>query len=224
MKQFLLWGVALLAVSAAVARAGAVPTELEGRVVAIADGDTLTLLVNEKQFKIRLAQIDAPESRQPHGRASKKALSTLAFDKQARVEVVDTDRYGRTIGEVFVDGLHVNQQLVRDGHAWAYTRYSRSPKIIELEDAARAAKKGLWALPPEQRDAPWIWRRERRTRSHPAPDSAPLECGNRSTCKQMASCEEARFYFEKCGLTGLDGDRDGVPCESVCRPGDSRKD
>ena len=186
---------------------------LEGRVVGIADGDTLTLLVGREQVRIRLAQIDAPELNQPYGKKSKAALSALAFQKQAHVKVVDIDRYGRSVGEVFVDGVHVNRGMVREGHAWAYTKYSHSTEIIELEDQARTARKGLWALPESQREPPWIWRHPPR-----AQESKPgsLACGTRTYCSEMASCEEARSYFEKCSVQTMDGDGDGKPCESLC--------
>jgi endonuclease YncB( thermonuclease family) len=186
---------------------------LSGRVVGIADGDTLTLLVGREQVRIRLAQIDAPESNQPYGKKSKAALSALAFQKQARVEVVDIDRYGRTVGEVFVDGIDVNHEMVREGHAWAYTQYSHSTEIIELEDQARTAKKGLWALPESQREPPWIWRHPPRAQQS---KPGPLACGTRTYCSEMASCEEARAYFEKCSAQSMDGDGDGKPCESLC--------
>jgi len=186
---------------------------LDGRVVGITDGDTLKLLVDREQVRVRLAQIDAPESNQPYGKTAKAALSALAFGKRARVEVVDIDRYGRTVGEVFVEGIDVNREMVREGHAWAYTKYSHSTEIIELEDGARAAKKGLWALPESQREPPWIWRHPPRA---PRPKPGPLECGTRTYCSEMANCEEARFYFEQCGVQSLDGDSDGIPCESLC--------
>jgi len=192
---------------------GAESRILDGRVVGITDGDTLTLLVDREQIRIRLAQIDAPESDQPYGKNAKAALSALAFGKQARVEVVDIDRYGRTVGEVFVDGIDVNYEMVREGHAWAYTKYSHTTEIIELENGARAAKKGLWALPENQREPPWLWRHAPRA---PRPRSGPLACGTRAYCSEMANCEEARFYFEQCGVHSLDGDRDGIPCESLC--------
>jgi endonuclease YncB( thermonuclease family) len=192
---------------------GAEARILDGRVVGVTDGDTLTLLVDREQVRIRLAQIDAPESNQPYGKNAKAALSTLAFGKQARVEVVDIDRYGRTVGEIFIDGVDVNREMVREGHAWAYTKYSHTTEIIELEDSARTAKKGLWALPENQREPPWIWRHTPRA---PRPKSGPLVCGTRTYCGEMANCEEARFYFEKCGVQSLDGDSDGIPCESLC--------
>jgi endonuclease YncB( thermonuclease family) len=217
--------------------------ELRGRVVGIADGDTLSLLVvlvpgdpagaqaeaagesGPRPQSIRLAQIDAPEKSQPWGRAARQALADFSFGAQARVVVVDRDRYGRAVGEVFVGALHVNEEMVRRGHAWAYTRYSRSTRILELEDQARAAGLGLWALPLEQREPPWLWRGQQ-NRSHgeggatspPAPDPAAFACGGARTCQQMTSCEEARFQLLQCGATGLDGDGDGTPCESLCAP------
>ena len=206
--------------SAVALAAGAEPesSSLRGRVVGISDGDTLTLLVDNRPVKVRLAQIDAPESRQPWGRQAKTALSDLAFARNARVDVVAVDRYGRTVGEVYVDGVHVNAQMVHQGHAWAYTRYSPSIAIIGLEDAARAAERGLWALPLSQRDAPWQWRRARSSPPAARPAEGARECGAKRTCGEMASCAEARFHFEQCGLARLDGDRDGVPCESLCEP------
>ena len=95
-------------------------TTLDGKVVAIADGDTLTLLVDEVQHKIRLADIDTPERRQPWYQKAKDALSELVFSKDVSVTVTKKDRYGRWIGRVFIDGLDVNAELVRNGHAWVY--------------------------------------------------------------------------------------------------------
>ena len=218
-----------LCASAALARddAPAPARELHGRVVGVADGDTLTLLADERAHKIRLAQIDAPEKSQPYGKAAKRALSELVFGRDVRVEVVDVDRYDRIVGEVFVDGLHVNLEMVRRGHAWAYTRYARTPEVAELENAARAEGLGLWRLPLEEREAPWVWRRQRRSagssstkaKESPPPASGPHECGTRRLCREMRSCEEARFHLEQCGLTRLDGDGDGIPCEKLCRSG-----
>ncbi len=186
---------------------------LDGRVVGISDGDTLTLLVGREQIRIRLAQIDAPEPDQPHGMNSKAALAALASRKQARVEVVDVDRYGRTVGEVFIDGIDINHEMVRQGNAWAYTKYSHSTEIVELENTARAEARGLWALPESEREPPWVWRHTlRATQSKPR----PLACGTRSYCSEMANCEEARFYLERCGVDSLDGDGDGIPCEPLC--------
>lgn len=100
------------------AHAGSV---FEGRVVGVSDGDTITVLVGgHEQIKVRLAEIDAPEKAQPFGQRSKQALSDLVFGKTVRVEQQDTDRYGRVVGRVFVDGTDVNVEQIRQGMAWAY--------------------------------------------------------------------------------------------------------
>lgn len=134
---------------------------LTGRVVAIADGDTLTLLTaSNQQVKIRLHGIDAPESRQPWGARARQALSEMAFRREVRVEVHDTDRYGRTVGRIHFGTVDVNAEMVRRGMAWVYTRYNRDPTLPVLEAEARAERRGLWADPRPV--PPWDWRRQRR--------------------------------------------------------------
>lgn len=97
---------------------------LTGRVVGVADGDTVTILTPERrQVKIRLGQIDAPEKAQPFGQRSKQSLSDLIFDREVRVQVETTDRYGRTVGRIFQDNLDVNLEQVKRGMAWAYRQY-----------------------------------------------------------------------------------------------------
>ena len=122
-----------------------------GRVVGVADGDTITVLdADMVQHKIRLAGIDAPEKKQAFGNRSKESLSDLVFDKTVNVETEKRDRYGRQIGKVLVDGQDVNLVQVERGMAWFYRQYQReqSPndrKLYEAaEDAAKAGKRGLW--------------------------------------------------------------------------------
>ncbi len=137
----------------------AVARELHGRVVGIGDGDTLTLLTGTREeVRVRLAGIDTPERGQPFGDRARRALSDLAFGRQVRVVVADTDRYGRTVGRVFAGGLDVNADLVRSGAAWVFRRYSDDPELLRLEAEARAARRGLWGLPEAQRIPPWEWR------------------------------------------------------------------
>ena len=134
---------------------------LEGKVVKIADGDTLTLLTSSnEQVKIRLAGIDTPERKQPFGNRAKQALANLAFQKQATVEVETTDRYGRTVGAVFVDGQNVNAELVKQGMAWVYRKYNKDMALYGLESRAKKEKLGLWL--EENPIPPWEWRRGKR--------------------------------------------------------------
>lgn len=224
LSRGLLAGLVLLAAQAAWA------AEIAGRVVGIADGDTLTVL-NEarQQVKVRLAEIDTPEARQPYGTRARQALSDLAFGKMVRVAVQDTDRYGRTVGRVYAGSVDVNAEMVRQGAAWVYRQYSRDPSLLRLEEEARAARRGLWALPEAERTPPWEWRAAERgghsqAAAQPAapqatrpPATSGFTCGEKRYCREMTSCAEARFYLSQCGLSRLDADSDGIPCESICR-------
>ena len=127
------------------------------RVVGIADGDTLTCLTAAKQpIKVRLHAIDAPEKQQSFGQQAKKHLSDLVYNQTVTLNITDTDRYGRTVADIQLGSLNVNQQMVKDGFAWAYRRYGGT-QYAQEEKNARAAKLGLWrdANPIE----PSQWRR-----------------------------------------------------------------
>jgi endonuclease YncB( thermonuclease family) len=122
-----------------------------GRVVRIADGDTVTVLdANNTQQRIRLQGIDAPESHQDFGTKSKKNLSSLIFGKDVAVVYEKTDRYGRLVGKILLDGQDVNLEQIRAGMAWHYKDYEREQSIEDREIYARAesearmARRGLW--------------------------------------------------------------------------------
>jgi endonuclease YncB( thermonuclease family) len=152
-----------LCLSLLLTTAPAFAAEITGRVVGISDGDTLTLLSDRRrQIRVRLAGIDAPEAHQPYGSRARKVLAALVFRRRVTVVVVDTDRYGRTVGRVIAGGTDVNAAMVRRGAAWVYRAYSHDPALLRLEAEARAARRGLWALPEAQRQPPWEWRRPRR--------------------------------------------------------------
>ena len=157
--------VLLLAFFLLLAPAAALAGDLTGRVVGITDGDTLTLLSQgREQVRVRLAEIDTPESGQPYGNRARQALSELAFGRSVRVVVQDTDRYGRAVGRVYAGPVDVNAEMVRRGAAWVYRRYSRDPALLDLEREARQARRGLWTLPEAERVPPWEWRAAERRR------------------------------------------------------------
>lgn len=153
-----------LALLMALAATSATATELRGRVVGVTDGDTLKLLVDgATEYKIRLAEIDAPESGQPFGRAAKRMLSDLVYGVTIDARVTDVDRYGRSVAVITRDRTNINAEMVRLGGAWAYRRYLSDPRYLALEADARRAGRGLWALQPDQVTAPWEWRAARRS-------------------------------------------------------------
>ena len=135
---------------------------LIGKVVSIADGDTVTIVKNNQQTKIRLAEIDTPEKNQPYGKKAKNALSNLIFNKEVEVEIVTIDRYGRTVGKIILGNLNINKEMVKAGHAWVYVKYAKDKTFFALEKNAKENQLGLWALPEGKRIPPWQWRKNKR--------------------------------------------------------------
>lgn len=134
---------------------------IEGKVIAITDGDTIKVLDKEKKtYKIRFAEIDAPEKDQPYGQKSKQALSDIIFNKNVKVIQSDVDRYGRVVGYVYFNGQNINLEMVKLGMAWVYTYYSKDEKFREAENKARTKKIGIWSLQEDQKIPPWEWRRK----------------------------------------------------------------
>jgi endonuclease YncB( thermonuclease family) len=147
----------LVVAMAAVVPAMAEP-RIEGRVVGVSDGDTITLLTTEnQQIKVRLAEIDAPEKAQAFGNKSKQSLSDICFKKVALLDVQDVDRYGRTVARVMCADVDANAEQVKRGFAWVYDRYVKDQSLYSIQSDARENSRGLW------RDAvpipPWEFRR-----------------------------------------------------------------
>lgn len=152
---FLAWA------AASTARAEEARTVLPGVVVGVVDGDTADVRLASGMIRIRFHGIDAPESGQPHGKAAKSALSDLVYGKAVDVEPYTQDRYDRLVARLWLGELDVNAQMVKAGHAWTYRKYADDAAYCAYEAAARDARRGLWRLPPEQRVAPWEWRRRK---------------------------------------------------------------
>lgn len=132
--------------------------DFNGKVIKVADGDTVTVLKGKQQMRVRLASIDAPEKNQPYGTRSRQHLSDLVFGKTLRVEEQGRDRYGRTIGVLHLQGADINRAMVSAGMAWAYTDYLNDRLMPLYELRARMARRGLWA--DNDPMAPWQFRRE----------------------------------------------------------------
>lgn len=140
---------------------------LEGRIVRVSDGDTVTLLDADKTpHKIRLQGIDAPEKKQPFGQRSKQHLSDLVAGKQVIADCGKIDRYRRQVCKILVNGQDANLAQVDAGMAWHYKTYAKEQPAGDrrsysvAEDAARAGQIGLWRDPDPM--APWDWRKRLR--------------------------------------------------------------
>ena len=136
---------------------------ISGKLIKVIDGDTLTIAnADNKIVKIRLYGIDAPETKQEFGANSKEFLSNRIKGKEITVNVIDIDRYKRSLGRVFIDDLDINKEMVENGYAWVYPQYIKLPEKSEwenLQSIAKADKKGLWQ--EDNPTAPWDWRKDK---------------------------------------------------------------
>ncbi len=204
-----------------------------GQVVAVTDGDTIKVLVDGREQRIvRLAEIDAPEKAQPWGNRARQKLSDLVFGRHVEVHQTDTDRFGRIVARVSVEGRDVGRTMVASGAAWAFRRYLVDQSLLAVEEGARRQRIGLWSMPDNETIAPWDWRQGARVAPAAAGAASPapgrsvsrslagqpdvFTCGTKTRCREMSSCAEAQFYLAKCGADTLDGNRDGEPCEQLC--------
>jgi endonuclease YncB( thermonuclease family)/methylphosphotriester-DNA--protein-cysteine methyltransferase len=176
---------------------------IEGKVVRVSDGDTVTVLDKDnKQYKIRLAGIDAPESKQDYGQVSKDNLAKLVFGKQVTVLWDKVDKYRRTVGKILVDGRDINIEQVKGGFAWHYKKYeSEQPPedrvtYAEAERQARAAKLGLWQDPNPT--PPGEWRQTvKLERAGPPPPEGSMVGNKNSKVYHRPDCPGYREVSEK---------------------------
>lgn len=137
---------------------------LQGKVVSVADGDTITILdVNKTQHKIRLQGIDAPEKAQAFGEKSKQSLYEMVHGKTVQVSFTKNDKYGRIVGKVFLDTQDICHQQIKSGLAWHYKKYQDEQPLADRdtysvsESNAKSQQLGLWS--DAQPTAPWDYRK-----------------------------------------------------------------
>jgi endonuclease YncB( thermonuclease family) len=138
---------------------------IEGLVVGVADGDTITVLDQQKNtYKIRLQGIDAPEKKQAFGEKSKQSLHDLVHSKQVRIEYDKEDKYGRIVGKVTVDDVDVCLQQLVLGMAWHYKKYQNEQSVSDralysdTELKSKSLKLGLWT--DDTPMPPWEFRKK----------------------------------------------------------------
>lgn len=134
----------------------------EARTAIIYDGDSFLVKRGRNEIEVRLYGIDAPEKGQSWSAESRKGLSKLINGAMLRVEAIERDRYDRLIARVYrvSDNLYINEQMIKQGHAWVYHRYTDERKLVKAEKSARQARAGLWRLTEKQRIPPWDWRKD----------------------------------------------------------------
>ena len=131
-----------------------------GKVIKVTDGDSINILHEGDSLRIRLADIDTPEHKQPYWRKYKDALADYIAGKEVSVDEYDVDRYRRIVGHVYHSSYWINVAMVRSVNAYVYPRYAMSIRLYELEQDARETKAGIWKLPKNERIMPWEWRKK----------------------------------------------------------------
>ncbi|MCP9775994.1 thermonuclease family protein [Cyanobium sp. WAJ14-Wanaka] len=191
------------------------PTAKAANVLSIGDGDTITVSEGSQRIKVRFACIDAPETSQaPYGLAARQKLQgLLPIGSQVTLKTKATDRYGRSVAEVFKVGTNINQTLVGSGDAFVYWQYISGcdrETYSQLETDARAQGIGVWSVTGGiQR--PWDYRRSRRGNRA---STSGASGGGRYRCKEIGSWSKAQELLKQ-GHTYLDRDGDGEACETL---------
>lgn len=187
-------------------------------VTRVVDGDTVEI---EGGQKVRYIGIDTPETVHPSkpvgcfGQQASTKNKELVEGKKAKFEkdISETDKYGRLLRYVWVGDIFVNDFLVRQGYATSSTyppdvKYQN--QFVEAEREARENNRGLWGA-CQTGDA---------TPTPQTPSSGgTYTCDCSKLCPQMSSCEEAYYQLNVCGCSKRDGDKDSIPCESICSGG-----
>ncbi len=114
------------------------------KVISVIDGDTIVIDQNKVKVKIRLAEIDSPENKQPFGIKSKDVLEDKILGKWVVIDGKKKDRDQRIIGKVYLNGRYINQEMVKEGYAWHYPQYSNSKELAQIQLNTKKKKLGLW--------------------------------------------------------------------------------
>ncbi|REC73421.1 nuclease [Chryseobacterium elymi] len=137
-------------------------SQITAKVVGISDGDTITVLLDGNvQKKLRLAEVDCPENRQPFGKNAKKFTSEQVFAKNIRFIETNKDRYGRSVAKIYYDnGKYLSAEIIKAGYGWWYYSYSKNTDLGKMQETAKNKKLGLWQ--DKKAISPWDFRKEQR--------------------------------------------------------------
>lgn len=197
------------------------PSKYKVKSTRVIDGDTIEI---EGGRRIRYIGVNTPETYECYYQQAKDKNKELVEGKEIIIEkdVSETDRYGRLLRYVWVDNIFVNEYLVREGYAQVAT-YPPDVKyqdnFLEAQREARENSRGLWGDVCRPSPSPEVKSVFTQPEAVQDTGSSGYICNCSKTCSQMLSCEEAYFQLNTCGCSVRDGDKDGVPCESICSGG-----
>lgn len=196
------------------------PKELY-KVLKVIDGDTVDIQFDSRRETVRLIGIDAPESGQCFGSEStnkaRELLNSQLIEFEKDPSQGKRDKYGRLLGYIFLeDGTNFNDFMIRNGFAKEHTfrtTYKYQSLFKNAQLTAQQNKRGLWQNGACSSSIP-------EPKLSPQPSSSvqgTFTCDCSKLCSQIQTCDEAYFQLNQCGCSARDSDRDGVPCESLCK-------
>lgn len=215
-----LLALSVLIVGFALASTPAHAGTVSGKVASVGDGDTLAVTIGGKRKTVRLACIDAPEMKQGAWgkQSSAKLKGLLPIGQSVKLREIETDKYGRTVGEIFVGNKSINLEMVKAGQAAVYRQYldgcgSNKQAFLDAENNAISKKLGFWnqACPT----MPWDFRRGKSAKCSVTTQSSQQQSGYiPGTCKQLKAMGVGPFHVGDPNYTSKrDGDGDGIACE-----------
>lgn len=190
----------------------------QAQVIRVIDGDTINVQIGDKEEKVRLIGINAPETNECFGKEATQRASELLGSKFVDLEADSSqgerDKYKRLLRYVFVQDSSFEEQMIREGFAKEYTynkpyKYQSLYKSAQIE--AQTEKRGLWADNACSSSA---------VEQSPRPSSSvqgSYNCDCSKLCSQISTCDEAYYQLNTCGCSKRDSDHDGIPCESLCK-------
>jgi len=202
--------------------------DFQAKVIHVTDGDTITVLNDtNEQIKIRLNGIDCPEKAQAYGKKAKTFTKDLVAGEMVTIKAHETDRYGRTIGNVVLeDGRNLSQELVKVGYAWWYRKYAPEDMVLKtLEAEAREAKTGLWK--DSNPIPPWIFRNNKKQHTGKpfSPDSHPVQCESPLKSTQrlpiLGNKRSKKYHRPDCPSYDLVSHKNQIPFESAKKASDA---
>jgi len=187
----------------------------QGKCVGVHDGDTITVLVDSRQIKVRLEGIDAPELGQDFSQRSKRFLSNLVFGKEIVVKEHSIDRHGRTVGRVYVDDRNVSPEMAAAGMAWHFKKYSSDTILARLEEAARMGKIGIWSI--ANPIPPWDYRAGITTAS--SSKSSSVDKSNFISSAETVYITRTGKKYHRSSCSSLSKSKIPISLEDACKRG-----
>lgn len=163
--------------------------EITGKVIKVADGDTVTIMTAEyAKHKIRLYGIDAPEDGQPYGFQAKQLLSKLIAGQSVTADCIEKDRYNRDVCTIYKGSVDINATMVASGGAWVYRKYYKGTAYFTYEKQAKDNRRGLWKTSEAQRISPSDWRKGKVSSSYYNSDnSVPIKLSKNGICHAVGT-------------------------------------